>query len=225
MKQRKLVPLDETIGIFRVVKDLGMIPYGSNGKNRRQAEVKCPHCKNTIVLLIDSAKRNKSCGCKENEGKVNIKHGDHKTRLYRIWVGMRSRVRTPKNEYEQNRYGKLWVDDSWNDYLIFKNWALSNGYSDNLQIDRINNHIGYEPSNCRWVTKAENTKNRLKGRMRKELPKGVTLNHNGKQYKAKIVIDGIEFRLGSFSTVDGARNAYNKAIKDNNLEGIYALSE
>ena len=37
---------------------------------------------------------------------------------------------------------------------------MENGYSDNLTIDRINNDGNYEPSNCRWITRKEQTRNR-----------------------------------------------------------------
>lgn len=51
--------------------------------------------------------------------------------------------------------------EEWrNDYLKFKEWALSNGFRENLQIDRIDNSKGYSPENCRWVTPKENTRNR-----------------------------------------------------------------
>ena len=49
--------------------------------------------------------------------------------------------------------------DEWRDYQTFKDWALSNGYADDLQIDRIDNDGNYEPSNCRWVTRVVNVNN------------------------------------------------------------------
>lgn len=44
----------------------------------------------------------------------------------------------------------------------FRAWALANGYEEGLEIDRINNNGNYDPSNCRWVTHAENMKNRIR---------------------------------------------------------------
>lgn len=48
------------------------------------------------------------------------------------------------------------VCDEWLEYEGFKSWALANGYSDNLTIDRIDSNGDYEPENCQWVTMSEN---------------------------------------------------------------------
>ena len=51
--------------------------------------------------------------------------------------------------------------DEWaNDFKIFKEWSLANGYDDSLSIDRIDNDKGYSPDNCRWTTAKVQANNR-----------------------------------------------------------------
>lgn len=94
----------------------------------------------------------KSCGC------VRTKHMGKGTRLYRIWTGMKDRCLNPKSKY-WDRYGgrgvsiyQPWLDD----FAVFRDWALTNGYEETLTIDRENNDGNYEPGNCQWLTLVEN---------------------------------------------------------------------
>ena len=52
------------------------------------------------------------------------------------------------------------VCEEWNDFAVFRDWAIANGYEDNLTIDRIDNDRGYCPSNCRWITLRDQQSNR-----------------------------------------------------------------
>ena len=72
---------------------------------------------------------------------------------------MEERCYNIKNKSFKNYGGKgIVICDEWlQDFNKFKEWALANGYEDNLTIDRINNNGNYEPSNCRWVTKSFNS--------------------------------------------------------------------
>lgn len=52
------------------------------------------------------------------------------------------------------------VCEEWLDFDVFVTWAFANGWRQGLQLDRVDNDSGYEPSNCRYVTPAENGLNR-----------------------------------------------------------------
>lgn len=85
-------------------------------------------------------------------------------RLYRILSGMKQRCRNPKCERYSDYGGRgLDVCPEWEDTDNFIEWALSNGYADNLTIDRIDNNKGYSPDNCHWITLKEQNDNRRTG--------------------------------------------------------------
>lgn len=84
-------------------------------------------------------------------------------RLKRIHYNMIRRCHNdfPKG-YESNAYYRdkgIIVCDAWrNSYDEFEKWAIINGYQDDLTIDRIDPNGNYDPGNCRWITKSENSK-------------------------------------------------------------------
>ena len=108
-----------------------------------------------------------SCGCLTGElARMRaLKHGDAKmrngkeTRLYSIWINMKDRcLNSCSNNYQYYGRKGISVCPEWiNDYSVFKEWALTAGYRERLTIDRINNDGNYEPKNCRWITKKENS--------------------------------------------------------------------
>lgn len=105
--------------------------------------------------------RTKSCGClRRQNNKSWQKHGESRTRLYNIWKIMVQRCFNSNRENYRYYGGKgVTVCSEWlNNYPAFRNWALDNGYADNLTIDRIDNDGNYVSDNCQWITRAENSR-------------------------------------------------------------------
>lgn len=95
-----------------------------------------------------------------------LKHGMKHSRLYNIWCNMKARCNNPNHTYYANYGGKgITVCDEWNDFISFQEWALKNGYSDALTIDRIEVNEGYSPDNCRWASMKVQENNRSNNRL------------------------------------------------------------
>lgn len=103
----------------------------------------------------------KSCGCLRNRKNKNGVDSPDSEKLYRIWIGMKTRCYNPKAGNYKYYGGKgVSVCDEWkDDFKSFYTWAKENGYKKNLTIDRIDTNKDYEPSNCRWITQKEQTNN------------------------------------------------------------------
>ena len=110
----------------------------------------------------------KSCGCLRSDTvkAIRTKHGQSGKRLYQVWQGMKARCSNPHNVHYKDYGGRgISVCEEWQDYSVFRDWALENGYDTNAEhggctLDRINNDGNYCPSNCRWVDMSVQAKNR-----------------------------------------------------------------
>ena len=138
------------------------VSHRFNSKNKRDertlwtCKCECGTIRNIDSLALRSG-RTKSCGCS--------KDGHSKTRLYSIWCGIKDRTTCMNRPRAKDYIGRgITMCEEWNDWNVFKSWAISNGYSDTLSIDRIDNNKGYCPQNCRWVnskTQGENKRNNI----------------------------------------------------------------
>ena len=125
-------------------------------------------CGNEVIVRGSSlrSENTTSCGCyrRERVAESHTKHGMCKTRLYSVWQSMLQRAGVHKCADEKNKRNYqdrgITVCDEWLVFENFRDWALSHGYSDDLEIDRIDNDKGYCPKNCRWVSRRENINNR-----------------------------------------------------------------
>lgn len=140
-----------------------------NGRHRPQWYCQCD-CGTKTVVRSTCLKSGvtKSCGCLNREivGNNSRKHGGFGTRLYSVWDSMRERCNTPTDTAYANYGGRgITVCDEWSDFTKFKEWALGAGYDENAPrgqctLDRIDVNKGYSPDNCRFVSMAEQARNK-----------------------------------------------------------------
>jgi hypothetical protein len=160
---------------FKKLQVIGRPFYvGAFGKNKyqRKQHVVCKcDCGTVLVVETCNLRRpgSKSCGCERAEIASNSfkKHGLSNTRLYHTWKAMIWRCRKPEGRQYKNYGGRgVHVCDEWSrSFELFYNWSMANGYQDSFEIDRINNHGNYEPSNCRFVSKSVNSRNKRTNRL------------------------------------------------------------
>lgn len=144
-------------GRLTVIAEADPVELPSGQKNRRLLCL-CD-CGNEKAIRVMHLTRGKirSCGCLSGEF-----HGESDSPLYTIWRGMKNRCNTD-TYIDHHRYKDrgITVCKEWSDsFLSFKTWALNNGYSEGLQLDRRENDKGYFPGNCRFVTSIVNVNNR-----------------------------------------------------------------
>lgn len=157
----------EKFGKLTVIEPIGKSKY-----NEIIWKCRCD-CGNEVTATGINLRRGhvKSCGCLRGSGEVSGSRNNlggkytgitkKNKRLYRIWIGMKSRCYNP-NSGSYKYYGAkgVTVCEEWlHDFQAFYDWAMANGYRDDLTLDRKDNSKCYSPDNCKWSTMKEQAQN------------------------------------------------------------------
>lgn len=163
----------------------------------------------------------KSCGCKRDCKSIRnpaYKHGKRKTRLYQIWSNMKTRCYNSNNKRYKN-YGArgIIICDEWldkeNGFMNFYNWAIKNGYQENLTIDRIDVNGNYKPNNCRWVNMKKQQNNRTNNMLIKYKNEIHTLQEWSEKLPNNISSSLLRYRILNGWDLDRAFNTIPRRVK------------
>jgi len=148
------IKLGDKFNSLTVVKEVEHLTLPS-GQTNRAFLCECDCGKEKIIRLAHLVRgKIKTC----NTCQLYDVPEDQK-RIYRVWRGMKDRCRPTHIAPHLYYYKGIKVCRQWQNFYVFRDFALANGYKDDLQIDRIDGNDIYKPSNCRFVTPIINANN------------------------------------------------------------------
>lgn len=124
--------------------------------------------------------------------------------MYRIWHGMKDRCLNKKGKNYASYGGRgITICEEWaNSFETFRDWAMANGYRDDLTIERKENDGPYSPENCRWATEKEQANNRRSSRF---------IEHRGETHTLKewaeiagMSLEALKYRIDSGWSIEDA---------------------
>lgn len=150
-------------------------------------------CGRTVEVIGSNLVRNNttSCGCYGRSiiGNKTKQHGMSKTRIFKIWAGMRKRCNNPNFKSYSDYGGRgIKVCNEWDSFIAFYN-DMKEGYADNLSLERKNPDGNYCKENCRWATMKEQSRNKTNTRY---------IEFNGKRKTASEWCEGVDVDVSTF---------------------------
>lgn len=162
----------------------------SRGKIRQYGIFFCPYCQRFAEKQVHHGIRDMSCGCVTLQLRANSRrrHGEKNTRLYSVWAGIKNRCLNP-NDPTYKYYGKRKIKlcREWLNYTPFRDWALANGYTDKLTIDRIDNDGNYESKNCHFIPRAENARKTRRTKLSFAKARQIRIQYATGQYSHRLL--------------------------------------
>lgn len=160
--KRRQVVVGNTYGYFEVVKFVGRNQHGN-----LQFRCLCKCGKERVVLgcnLLGGT--NPSCGCfkKEILNARNYRHGGANKPEYGVWVCLRARCCNPNSDDWDSYGGRgIKVCNRWKDFAAFFE-DMGERPSEKHTLERVDNSLGYSPSNCIWASR------KVQGRNKRNIP-------------------------------------------------------
>lgn len=183
-------PIGERFGKLVVLSE---IPKEERVGRQRRMRCLCD-CGNVTTPMLFTLKNGsaKSCGCvaankakerwknpteemieeRRRQGDRNKTHGMSKHPAFQQWADMKSRCTNKHHEWYPSYGGRgIGMQESWYSFECF--WIdMGGSWVNGLQIDRIDNDLGYSKENCKWSTRSEQQRNKS-NTMYIETPNGV----------------------------------------------------
>ena len=188
----------------------------SKNEKRQKALCRCD-CGKEKLFSISNLKKgdSQSCGClqKERTFQANRLHGATGTKLHNEWRQMKARcyIRSSSNYSYYGGRGIKVCNEWLKSFDDFRNWALKNGYNENLTLDRIDVNKDYSPDNCRWVSMTIQSQNRRPRSTCKTGVSGVMKRNDENVYRVTIGVNGKRINIGQFSDFSEAVQARKEA--------------
>ena len=198
------------IGIYNVLYEC---KYKANDGHKKY-RVKCIYCGFETEMIKSQIKRTTQCKHKNKAGfYINNKICFKNQRIHNILKLMIQRCYDPNSKDYKWYGGKgITICDEWlSNTISFEDWAMANGYQDNLTIDRIDENKNQCPENCRWISNENNARYKSTTRL-------ITVDeetHSGKEWSkilglATNAINTYVRKHGMDNTIKYIKNLKNK---------------
>ena len=182
---------------------LEVAPNDGKGRTRWICQCDCGNLSTVVHSAL--GKKTNSCGCLVSD--TFKTHGMSGTRPMSIHKNMIKRCFYENDAAVYMHYGArgITVCNSWLTFEGF--WSdMEDGYSDNLELDRIDVNGNYCKENCRWVEKGLQAYNKRKESKNTSGKTGVSFYKARNQWEAYINFNKKLIKLGYF-------NSFNDAVK------------